>query len=66
MEQHIFSALIIIAGFLLMILVALFQLREEIRLLREDGVFEAHQMEISKEDIQKIARMVLDEIKNQK
>lgn len=63
MEQHIFSALIIIAGLLLMILVALFQLREEIRLLREDGVFEAHQMEISKEDIQKIARMVLDEIK---
>lgn len=63
MEQHILSALIVIAGFLLMILLALLQLREEIRLLREDGVFEAHQMEISQEDIRKIARMVLDEIK---
>lgn len=63
---NIMSALICILGCLLALWIAILQVRNELRNLWKDGIHETQKMQISAEDIRKIARLVVEEINKTK
>lgn len=60
------SALICILGCLLALWVATLQDRIELRDLWRDGIHETQKIQISAEDVRKIARLVVEEINKTK
>lgn len=65
MTSEIVTALICILGALLAIFIALLQIRQELRYLWDEGIHECIGMEIHKEDVEKITKLVIDELKRQ-
>lgn len=66
MTTDIMSALICILGSLLALWIAILQVRSELRNLWRDGIHETQKMQISADDIRKIARLVIEEINKTK
>lgn len=66
MATDVISILICIFGCLVALLIAVFQLRSEIRRFLSERVFETHSIHISSEDVRKIVRLVIDEINKSK
>lgn len=65
MTSEIVTALICILGALLAIFIALLQIRQELRYLWDEGIHECIGMEIHEEDVEKIIKLVIDELKRQ-
>ena len=56
------TALILILGALCSIFLAIIQMKKEIKKIWEEGIHETKEMQISSDDIRRIARTVLKEI----
>ncbi len=64
MEPNILKALICILGALVALWIAYFQIKEELRRIREHGIHKAIGLMVSEDDIRHLADLVIDEIKH--